>query len=190
MVGVPFAVCSSLDVLEGEMELLIFSDSHGRAENLLAAEARQIKRPDAILFLGDGARDLSHLSIHDIPVWAVRGNCDWSSSDLADKTERLLHLEGHTLLMTHGHEWGVKGGLGALIAHAADVGADIVLFGHTHKPTLQTIAAGEQIGKTVLSRPLYLFNPGSIGFNEDGEGYSFGTLAIKGETVLFGHGRL
>jgi predicted phosphodiesterase len=87
--------------------------------------------------------------------------------------------------LTHGHEWGVKGGLGALIAHAADVGADIVLFGHTHAPTLQTIAVGEQIGKTVLSRPMYLFNPGSIGY--DG---SFGTLTIKGETVLFGHGRL
>ena len=172
------------------MELLIFSDSHGRAENLLAAEARQVKRPDAILFLGDGARDLSHLSIHNIPVWAVRGNCDWSSSDLADKTERILYLEGHAILLCHGHEWGVKGGLGALIAHAADVGADIVLFGHTHKPTLQVIAAGEQIGKTKLSRPMYLFNPGSIGFDEDGEGCSFGTLTLKGEIVLFSHGRL
>ena len=167
------------------MELLIFSDSHGRAENLLAAEARQIKRPDAILFLGDGARDLSHLSIHNIPVWAVRGNCDWMSSDIADKTERLLYLEGHTVLMTHGHEYGVKGGLGALIAHAAEVGADIVLFGHTHVPTLQTVAVGERIGKTTLSRPMYLFNPGSIGY--DG---SFGTLTIKEDTVLFGHGSL
>lgn len=172
------------------MEFLIFSDSHGRAENLLAAEARQVKRPDAILFLGDGARDLSHLSIHNVPIWAVRGNCDWSLSDLADKTERLLHFEGHTLLLTHGHEWGVKGGLGALIAHAADVDADIVLFGHTHKPTLITVCAGEQVGQNVLSRPMYLFNPGSVGYDEDGEGPSFGTLTLRGETVLFGHGRL
>ena len=172
------------------MELLIFSDSHGRVENMSLAIERQVKSPDAVLFLGDGARDLERLFLVDTPLWAVRGNCDWSSSDFADKTERLLYLEGHTILLCHGHEWGVKGGLGGLIAHAADVGADIVLFGHTHKPTLQVIAAGEQIGKAELSRPMYLFNPGSIGFDEDGEGYSFGTLTIKGENVLLGHGKL
>lgn len=172
------------------MELLIFSDSHGRAENIQCALARQVKAPDAVLFLGDGARDLDRIFLCDTPLWAVRGNCDWSSSDFADKTERLLYLEGHTILLCHGHEWGVKGGLGALIAHAADVGADIVLFGHTHKPTLETVAAGTQIGKTALSRPMYLFNPGSVGYNEDGEGYSFGTLTLRADTVLFGHGIL
>ena len=167
------------------MELLIFSDSHGRAENMSLAIDRQVKAPDAILFLGDGARDIDRLFLVDTLLWAVRGNCDWYASDYADKTERLLYLEGHTILMTHGHEWGVKGGLGGLISHAADVGADIVLFGHTHVPTLTTIAAGETIGKNVLSRPMYLFNPGSIGY--DG---SFGTLTLTGETVLFGHGKL
>ena len=172
------------------MEFLIFSDSHGSAQNMSAAIDRQIKMPDAVLFLGDGARDLDRLFLCDIPIWAVRGNCDWSSSDLADKTERLLYFEGHTILLTHGHEWGVKGGLGALTAHAADVGADIVLFGHTHKPTLLTVAAGEAVGKATLSRPMYLFNPGSIGYNEDGEGYSFGALTLRGETVLFSPGRV
>ena len=167
------------------MEFLIFSDSHGSAQNMTAAIDRQIKTPDAVLFLGDGARDLDRLFLCDIPIWAVRGNCDWSSSDYADKTERLLYFEGHTILLCHGHEWGVKGGMGALIAHAAEVGADIVLFGHTHTPTLQTIAAGEQVKGITLTRPMYLFNPGSIGY--DG---SFGTLTLKGEAVLFGHGKL
>ncbi len=172
------------------MELLIVSDSHGRVENIQAAIERQVKAPDAVLFLGDGARDLDRLFLCDIPLWAVRGNCDWSSSDYADKTERLLYFEGHTILMTHGHEWGVKGGLGALVAHAVDVGADIVLFGHTHTPTLQTIAAGETVNRTVLERPMYLFNPGSIGMGENGQGGSFGTLMLKGNSVLFGNGRL
>ena len=167
------------------MEFLIFSDSHGSAQNMTAAIDRQIKTPDAVLFLGDGARDLDRLFLCDIPIWAVRGNCDWSSSDYADKTERTLYFEGHTILLCHGHEWGVKGGMGALIAHAAEVGADIVLFGHTHTPTLQTIAAGEQVKGITLTRPMYLFNPGSIGY----EG-SFGTLTLKGESVLLSHGGL
>ena len=167
------------------MEFLIFSDSHGSAQNMTAAIDRQIKMPDAVLFLGDGARDLDRLFLCDIPIWAVRGNCDWSSSDYADKTERMLYFEGHTILLCHGHEWGVKGGMGALIAHAAEVGADIVLFGHTHTPTLQTIAAGEQVKGITLTRPMYLFNPGSIGY----EG-SFGTLTLKGESVLLNYGKL
>jgi putative phosphoesterase len=167
------------------MEFLIFSDSHGSAQTMSAAIDRQIKMPDAVLFLGDGARDLDRLFLCDIPIWAVRGNCDWSSSDYADKTERLLYFEGHTILLCHGHEWGVKGGMGALIAHAAEVGADIVLFGHTHTPTVKAIAAGEQVKGTTLTRPMYLFNPGSIGY----EG-SFGTLTLKGESVLLSHGKL
>ena len=167
------------------MEFLIFSDSHGSASNMSRAIDRQIKTPEAILFLGDGARDLDRLFVCDIPIWAVRGNCDWASSDYADKNERLLYFEGHTILLCHGHEWGVKGGLGGLIAHAAEVGADIVLFGHTHVPTLTTIAEGETVGKTVLSRPMYLFNPGSIG--DEG---SFGVLTLKGENVLLSHGSL
>ena len=167
------------------MEFLIFSDSHGSASNMSRALDQQIKTPDAILFLGDGTRDIDNLFVVDTPIWAVRGNCDGASSDYADKTERLLYFEGHTILLCHGHEWGVQGGLGALIAHAAEVGADIVLFGHTHVPTITTIAAGETVGKTVLSRPTYLFNPGSIGY----EG-SFGVLTLKGESVLLSHGSL
>ena len=167
------------------MEFLIVSDSHGCVENIQSALSRQLKTPDAVLFLGDGARDLDRLFLCDTPLWAVRGNCDWASSDFADKTERLLHFEGHTILLCHGHEWGVKGGLGALMVHATEVGADIVLFGHTHTPILQTISAGEEVGKVTLSRPMYLFNPGSIGY--DG---SFGTLTLKGECVLLSHGKL
>ena len=167
------------------MEFLIFSDSHGSVSNMSLALDRQVKSPDAILFLGDGARDIDNLFVVDTPIWAVRGNCDWASGDLADKTERLLHFEGHTILICHGHEWGVKSGYGALIRHAAEVDADIVLFGHTHTPVEQVIPQGEAVGNSTLSRPMYLFNPGSIGY--DG---SFGTLTLKGDAVLFSHGTL
>lgn len=172
------------------MEFLILSDSHGCVENLQAVEARQIKRPDAIFFLGDGARDIAYFSTQSIPVWAVRGNCDWTTTDLADKTERLLHFEGHSILMTHGHEWGVKYDkeLTALTKHAAEVGADIVLFGHTHKPFLKTLPTSTAWGDITLTRPMHLFNPGSISY--DGDRPSFGTLTIQGDNVLFGHGTL
>ena len=43
------------------MEILIFSDSHGRVEGMQRALDRQPKRPDLILHLGDGAGDLEYL---------------------------------------------------------------------------------------------------------------------------------
>ena len=39
------------------MEFLVFSDSHGNVSNISAALERQVKSPDAILFLGDYSLD-------------------------------------------------------------------------------------------------------------------------------------
>ena len=171
------------------MELLIFSDSHGRCDGMQTALDRQIRPPQAICFLGDGLRDTEALFLGRTMLYAVRGNCDWGMH--ADvPTERTVVLEGHRLLLTHGHLYGVKGGIGALIAHAARMDADVVLYGHTHMLCNTVISAGERIGDVTLIRPMYLFNPGSIGHNEDGKGCSFGTLLLTDETVLLSHGRV
>jgi putative phosphoesterase len=164
------------------MELLIFSDSHGQTDGMLWALDAQLHRPSGICFLGDGLRDLDALG-DAIPVYAVRGNCDWDSASAAYPTEQVLRFEGHTLLLTHGHTYGVKGGVGALVSYATSVGADIVLFGHTHGALFETIPAGTQIGNRILERPMYLFNPGSVGYDR-----SFGTLLLRGDTVLLSHG--
>ena len=71
----------------------------------------------------------------------------------------------------------------ALRFRAAQKGADVVLFGHTHEPYLHTVAAGERVGERTLSRPMTLFNPGSIGY-----GGSFGHLLLTGETILLSFG--
>ncbi len=172
------------------MELLIFSDSHGRADGMTEAIARQIGRIDGVCFLGDGLRDAEALSLVGMPLYAVRGNCDWSADAGLYRTERTLSFEGHTLLLVHGHLYGVKGGLGALISHAALIGADIVLFGHTHAPHHEILPAGTVIGERALARPMHLFNPGSIGYDENGEGCAFGSLLLRRDTVLFSHGRI
>ncbi|MBQ9784144.1 MAG: YfcE family phosphodiesterase [Clostridia bacterium] len=164
------------------MELLIFSDAHGRTDGMTWALNAQVRRPHGICFLGDGLGALDALG-DAIPVYAVRGNCDWDAASATYPTELLLSMEGHTLLLTHGHLYGVKGGMGALIAHAAEVHADVVLFGHTHAAHEETIPAGTQIGNRMLESPMYLFNPGSIGYD-----HSFGALLLRGDTVLFSHG--
>ncbi len=165
------------------MELLIVSDSHGHAERLTEALQRQIKRPDAICFLGDGLRDTEVWESVGIPVYTVRGNCDWSGFYRDEPTERFLYLEGHKLMLTHGHVYDVKSGYGRLEAYARENGADIVLFGHTHVPVELSLPPKNE------ERRLYLFNPGSIAC-DDGDGYPFGTLTLQGKNVLFSHGRI
>ncbi|MBE6589073.1 MAG: YfcE family phosphodiesterase [Ruminococcaceae bacterium] len=167
------------------MELLIFSDSHGRADAMRRAMKLQVSDVHAVCFLGDGLFDAEALDTGRAMLWAVRGNCDWGASWSEYPTERLIDLAGHRLLLTHGHTFGVKSGCGALLSHAAQVGADIVLFGHTHEPVSLCVDAGETVGGCTLERPMYLFNPGSVG-----QGGSFGTLCLSESTVLLSHGRL
>jgi len=167
------------------MELLIFSDSHGKHDGMQLAIDRQVTRVDAVVFLGDGLRDAERLLTDGATLFSVRGNCDWfADSDV--ESELTLNFEEHRLFLTHGHPYGVKGGIGALISHAADIGADIVLFGHTHRPVCEVIPAGTVVGGVTLARPMYLFNPGSIGSSEA----SFGTLSLKKDVVLFSHGNI
>lgn len=162
------------------MDFLIFSDSHGRSDPMQAAIDRQLRAPDSIFFLGDGLRDTEVLHTGRSHLFSVRGNCDlfW---DPTVATEQLLPFEGHTILITHGHLYGVKSGLGGLISQATRLGADVVLFGHTHEPLCTTLSTEE----SPLCRPMYLFNPGSIGYSG-----RFGTLTLRGNDVLFAHGRI
>jgi len=167
------------------MEALIFSDSHGRTRAMHAAMERQITPPDAVFFLGDGVRDVELLAYEANAFYSVRGNCDWFSGYDDTPSERIVLFAGKRILMTHGHDYHVKSGLGALLVRAAAVDADLVLFGHTHQPLCESISAGTVIGEKTLARPMHLFNPGSVGM--DG---SFGTLTVRGGEILLAHGSL
>lgn len=159
------------------MDFLIFSDSHGKRRAMETAIGLQIKKPDAIFFLGDGLNDIAD-RVDGIPVICVRGNCDWSIGTRSVREEETVSFEGHRIFLTHGHRYAAKSGLGAMIRAAEERGADVVLYGHTHRPALETIQTGSE-GRTVT-----FFNPGSIA-----EG-SFGTLTLTSDTVLFSHGTI
>lgn len=166
------------------MKALIFSDSHGRTRAMKAAIDCQLSTPDAIFFLGDGLRDTEDPIFELSTLYAVRGNCDWFAGYSDIPNERVMQWAGQTLLLTHGHEYNVKSGTGALLLRAMDVGADIVLFGHTHEPICERIPAGTILrGGRAYPKDIWLFNPGSIGM--DG---SFGTLSVRGSNFLLSHG--
>ena len=170
------------------MTLLVLSDSHGRADNLRKAIERA-GRPEAILFLGDGLRDIDSM-ITDIPIYSVKGNCDCFSVSASDEPfERTLSFGEYNVLMMHGHTRSVKDDTGYAIAYAAQKGADILLYGHTHIKHEQFLPAGSVVKGARLAKPLWVMNPGSIGSSIRG-GYSFGTVTIRGKDVLLGFGEI
>ena len=168
------------------MEYLVLSDSHGRADRIDLVLERQLRAPDAILFLGDGLHDLRVLEYQDLCVRCVRGNCDFTAAfeGLGVPEHALLEVGAYRILMMHGHTHGVKGGMERACAFAAQMGADVLLYGHTHRAHQQWLEAGEQFGTQVLQKPLLVCNPGSLL-----EG-SFGTLHVGNDGMLFGFGKL
>ena len=170
------------------MNLLVFSDSHGRGSNMLEALSRQIKKPDTIIFLGDGLHDVSYCEFGDIPLFAVCGNCDtfnFYGNGYAED-EIVMSLGGKKIMMTHGDLYGVKSGLCRLAKAADDKGVDIVLFGHTHSPLSLYFPEGDETFGFKLKKPLHLFNPGSVGGYE----HSFGCVMIDNCGVLMSHGNV
>ena len=146
------------------MRILVMSDSHGRGENMIRC-VEQVE-PQHVLFLGDGLSDFAALRrrFPDLPMDAVPGNCDWSSTE---EPERFIELGGKRILMLHGHTRGVKYSLMNANYAARELGADVLLYGHTHCPMVD------------FDGTLYVMNPGSIG---DRHAPSYGIITINRET--------
>jgi hypothetical protein len=132
------------------MKVCVFSDSHGYAGNMI--DAIKLEDPDLCFFLGDGERDIVKVGerFPDLPIYAVRGNCDFRSN-----LSRSLccAVGGVTLFATHGHLSDVKyeDKLDTLTEQALRAGASVALFGHTHRQHLS-----ENQGVTLV-------NPGPAG---------------------------
>ena len=157
---------------------LILSDTHGNTARLTRVLDMH-KDATAVLFLGDGLDEV-HTLASRMPLYAVRGNCDYGA---ADEDELLVKIGRHRALLLHGHTAGAKSGEDGLIARARARGADIVLYGHTHLRSERYLTPEE-------GGPLWIFNPGSLGFPY-GSAPSFGTLTVDGKgNLLFGYGAL
>lgn len=157
------------------MQLLVFSDSHGKWERMKEMLARC--RAEVVLFLGDGLRDFEALA-DAVPqgtmLLAVRGNCDGLSDGMP--AERIFALEGIRILMLHGHTRSVKNGTEALEAYAVGQNIDLILYGHTHIPDDRYLLSEDGV------KPLHIFNPGSIGGALNTA--TFGTVEVRGGQLL------
>ena len=150
------------------MKVVVLSDSHGGfAQVMQVVQANQ--DADLFLFLGDTGQEVQDLQCLEpqLPLLAVRGNCDWGMDAPA---EGLLTLENQRIFYTHGHLYGVKSGLSALVYEAREKGATIALYGHTHLAKIQQMDG------------LLVMNPGSLTRSPGGRN-SYGVLLLDGGSV-------
>lgn len=150
------------------MRYLVLSDTHGNIRDAAFLTEHWHRQIDGVWHLGDHARDLAFLERQyaqslSLAFSGVSGNCDFSGPF---PSKRLFDLAGRRILMCHGHLYHVQSGLSYLKQQAHDVGADVVLFGHTHVPLLM-----EEDGV------LYL-NPGSITSPRGASQRSFALLEL------------
>ena len=122
---------------------LILSDIHGETTTLrwlLEEVWKQVGPIDAYICLGDGVRDFDNAESfirqrdEHATMYAVRGNCDFTA---AHPDWLVIHLGGLKIYLTHGHIHRVKGGLDYLRSAAREAGADIALYGHTHRANVE-----------------------------------------------------
>ena len=170
------------------MNILVLSDSHSKRGMIEEAINRQIKKHDAIIFLGDGLRDIISADAGDIPIYSVAGNCDAGSvfCDSNTPIEQNLIIGEKRIFFTHGHKYGVKSTLSPLFCEGVTRGADIILFGHTHMPFEKVLTSDNDYG-IATDKDVYVMNPGSIGDYP----YCFGNISIdRAGRVLLSIGTL
>lgn len=129
------------------MKVLIVSDTHGRDENLEEAVLREAPF-DYLIHCGDvEGREIFIEALAECPCIIVAGNNDFFT-DLPHEEE--ITLEGHKMLVTHGHYYFVSRNHDRLVEKAGEDNCQIAMYGHTHTPVIE-----EEDGILVI-------NPGSL----------------------------
>lgn len=129
------------------MRVLIVSDTHRRNENYLKV-LDKISPVDMVIHCGDieGSEYLIAESA-GCPVQMVVGNNDFFSELPREKE---FYIGKYKVFLTHGHSYYVSMNNEILKQEAKDRGADIVMYGHTHKPVVE------------IQKDIIAVNPGSL----------------------------
>ena len=119
------------------MKILVISDTH-RDTNKVIRVLHSIPDITNVVHLGDLVRDADEIQevFPDKIYHKIQGNNDMLSFA---KPDMMLSLCGYNIFATHGHAYGVRGGVSLLAKKASQLGCDIALFGHTHNYADETV---------------------------------------------------
>jgi hypothetical protein len=145
------------------LRLGIIADTHG----LLRPEVFEVfKHVDRILHAGDvGDGDILTELETIAPVTAVWGNTDGFA--IRGRLPEVVQnrIEGFDFLLIHGHQLGVPTPEGLNRAYP---NAEVIIYGHTHKPLL-----------TVVDQVVTVMNPGGAGPFRFGLPASVGIMELE-----------
>src|SRR5262245_61306828 len=145
------------------MRLGIISDTHGMLRRQVFDVFRDVNH---ILHGGDvGPLDLLTELEALAPVTAVYGNTDGFAVRARLRQVAEIELEGFPIVVTHGDQFGSPTPANL---HEAFPHAEIIVFGHSHRPLL------ELVDKTVT-----VMNPGGAGASRFGLAPSVGILELE-----------
>ena len=149
------------------MKILIVSDTHKKHDNLVRI-LEQEENIDLMVHLGDSEGYEDYIAeLAGCPLEIVSGNNDFFT-DL--DREKVLEIGKYQVLITHGHYYYVAMGLEDLRKEALGRGMDIVMFGHTHRPYLNS------------SKGVTMLNPGSVSYpRQEGHKPSYALMEIDEE---------
>ena len=114
------------------MKILIVSDTHKKNDNYF--KVLEMHKPDMVIHCGDAeGSEYALTEAADCPVQIVLGNNDFFS-ELPRELE--FNVGSYKVWVTHGHNYYVSVGNETIKKEAVLKGADIVVYGHTHKPVV------------------------------------------------------
>ena len=148
------------------MKVLIVSDTHGMDENLEKVVKKE-SPIDALIHCGDGEGHEGYISaMAGCDIYMVRGNNDFFS-DLSRELE--FELDGNKIFLTHGHNYGVSMDTEYITDEGRARKADIVMYGHTHKPSI------------IQEDDITVLNPGSLSYpRQEGRRPSYIVMTTAG----------
>ncbi len=153
------------------MKILIISDSHGSFSGIRKVLSRE-SDAEMLIHCGDieGDEGLLARSFAGKEVKIVAGNNDiFCNLD----PELTFTLYGRKFFVTHGHRYGISMTPEILLDEAMSRDADIVLYGHTHRPAI------------IYHQHVTGVNPGSLTFpRQEGRIPSYAVMEID-ETGRF-----
>ena len=116
--------------------ITVLSDTHGNLYDLDFMRGDFLSS-DYIFFLGDGIFDMQKYYYEfENKVYMVKGNCD---GFIGLSTELILEIDGVKILITHGHNFGVKESRQRLAEFSKQKGCSLCLYGHTHTALIEEI---------------------------------------------------
>jgi hypothetical protein len=152
------------------MKIIVVSDTHSTCENLVRVMDIE-QSADLLIHLGDLEGSEEEVKkIANCKTHIIAGNNDFFTRLDREKEFELL---GHKIFITHGNRYQLSQGTKFLKEEARRRGADIVMYGHTHRPEVS------------FDENLMVLNPGSLTYpRQEGRSPSYIVLEMNEKNCI------